>query len=113
MHLLAQLDRPDSGVARVVNTAVSADPTETVFDDSHNTYLQVLTGTGALGSRSGCLAAAAALVAARSGVPGRTAALGLAVLLGMPSSTSTACSRAWRTFRLSSSWAWYSSSATR
>jgi hypothetical protein len=49
MHLRTQLDVPGSRVARVVNTAIARDPTETVFDDSHNTYLQVLTGTGALG----------------------------------------------------------------
>jgi hypothetical protein len=49
IHLRAQLALPGSPVARVVNTAVAADPTETVFDDSHNTWLQVLVGMGALG----------------------------------------------------------------
>jgi hypothetical protein len=49
MHLRAQLALPGSPVTRVVNTAVLQDPTEAVFDDSHNTYLQVLTGTGVLG----------------------------------------------------------------
>lgn len=49
MHLRAQLEIPGSGVARVVNTAVAYDTAETVFDDSHDTYLQVFTGTGALG----------------------------------------------------------------
>jgi O-antigen ligase len=49
MHLRAQLDLRGSGVARVVNTAVASDPAETVFDDTHDTYLQVLTGTGLLG----------------------------------------------------------------
>ena len=49
MHLRAQLALPGSRVARVVNTAVLQDPTEAVFDDSHNTYLQVLAGTGVLG----------------------------------------------------------------
>jgi O-antigen ligase len=49
MHLRAQLARPGSPVTRVVNTAVLQDPTETVFDDSHNTYLQVLVGNGVLG----------------------------------------------------------------
>jgi hypothetical protein len=49
LHLRAQLAIPGSGVASVVNTAVSTDATETVFDDSHSTYLQVLTGTGVLG----------------------------------------------------------------
>jgi len=49
MHLRAQLALPGSPVSRVVNTAVAADPAESVFDDSHNTWLQVLVGTGALG----------------------------------------------------------------
>ena len=49
IHLRAQLELPTSGVARVVNTAVLDDPSETLFDDSHNSYLQLLTGTGALG----------------------------------------------------------------
>jgi hypothetical protein len=49
MHLRAQLARPGSPIARVVNTAVLQDAAETVFDDSHDTYLQVLVGTGALG----------------------------------------------------------------
>lgn len=49
LHLRAQLELPGSRVARVVNTALAGDATETVFDDAHNTYLQVLTGTGGLG----------------------------------------------------------------
>jgi O-antigen ligase len=49
LHLRAQLEIPGSGVARVAKTAVARDPSETVFDDSHSTYLQVLTGTGAVG----------------------------------------------------------------
>jgi O-antigen ligase len=49
MHLRAQLALPGSPVCRVVNTAVAQDAAETVFDDSHNTYLQALTGTGVLG----------------------------------------------------------------
>jgi O-antigen ligase len=66
MHLRTQLAQPGSPVARVINTAVAADPTETVFDDSHDTYLQVLVGTGALGLALwlGLAAAALALVAA-------------------------------------------------
>jgi hypothetical protein len=83
MHLRAQLEVPGSGVAGVANTAVAADPMETVFDDSHNTYLQVLTGTGALGlvvwlatGVAGLLAAARAF---RRG-PGPDA---LALLLGL------------------------------
>lgn len=49
LHLRAQLDIPGSGVSKVLNTAVAADQSETVFDDSHDTYLQVLTGTGVFG----------------------------------------------------------------
>jgi O-Antigen ligase len=83
MHLRAQLALPASPVARVVNTAVGADPTETMFDDSHNTYLQVLTGTGALGlvlwlALAGMALAVGMLVFLRS--PGPVAA---AVVLGM------------------------------
>ncbi len=49
LHLRAQLAVAGSGIARVVNTAVAADPGDTFFDDAHNTYLQILVGTGALG----------------------------------------------------------------
>jgi O-antigen ligase len=49
MHLQAQLAIPGSPVTRVVNTAVAQDPAEKLFDDSHSTYLQALSGTGALG----------------------------------------------------------------
>ncbi len=79
------------------------DASEPLFDDSHNTYLQVLAGTGAVGlglwlalAAAGLLAAARALrrdggpVASRSCSPSS-------------SSTSTASSRAWRTSRSSSS----------
>jgi hypothetical protein len=67
MHLRAQLDIAASGVAQVVNVAVAADPSETLFDDSHNTYLQVLTGTGALGlSLWLALAGGSLFVAARA-----------------------------------------------
>jgi hypothetical protein len=63
MHLRAQLAIPSSAVAQVVNTAVASDASETVFDDSHNTYLQVLTGTGALGLGLWLWLAAAGLLA--------------------------------------------------
>ncbi len=46
MHLRAQLELPGSRVAGVTNTAIAGDPNETVFDDSHSTYLQALTGLG-------------------------------------------------------------------
>lgn len=49
LHLRAQLGLPESGVARVVNTALLYDASETLFDDAHNTYLQVLVGTGGVG----------------------------------------------------------------
>ena len=49
MHLRAQLEVPGSPVTRVVNTAVAYDSRETVFDDAHNSYLQVLTGIGGVG----------------------------------------------------------------
>jgi O-antigen ligase len=85
MHLRAQLDIPSSGVARVVNTAVAHDASEAVFDDSHDTYLQVLAGTGAVGLGLWLALAAAGLVALaralrRDGDPPGTAAL-LAVVL--------------------------------
>lgn len=49
LHLRTQLGLPGSGVARVVNTAIAYDASETQFDDAHNTYLQVLVGTGGVG----------------------------------------------------------------
>lgn len=83
MHLRAQLEIPGSGVARVVNTAVAYDTAETVFDDSHDTYLQVFTGTGALG-----LLAWLALVLGGAWIAGRAlrrrpTPQALAVLLGL------------------------------
>ena len=82
MHLRAQLDLPSSAVARVVNTAAD-DASEPLFDDSHNTYLQVLTGTGAVGLGLWLALAGAGLVAAaralrRDGEPEHAA-----VLLGL------------------------------
>jgi hypothetical protein len=47
MHLRAQLAVPASPVAQVMNTAAASG--ETYFDDTHNTYLQILVGTGSLG----------------------------------------------------------------
>jgi hypothetical protein len=49
LHLRAQLALPGSRVAAIVGAAAPRYLHETVFDDAHNTYLQVLTGTGALG----------------------------------------------------------------
>jgi O-antigen ligase len=49
LHLRALLAIPASDVARVPNPALTADPRDTLFDDAHNTYVQVLAGTGALG----------------------------------------------------------------
>jgi O-antigen ligase len=83
MHLRAQLEQPASGLARVVNTAVAADPTETLFDDSHNTYLQVLTGTGLLGLALWIAAAASALLAAWRAFRSSRSPEALAVLLGL------------------------------
>jgi hypothetical protein len=79
MHLRAQLDLPSSAVARVVNTAAD-DASEPLFDDAHNTYLQVLTGTGAVGLGLWLALVGAGLVAAaralrREGEPEHAAAL--------------------------------------
>jgi len=52
LHLRAQLEIPRSAVSRLAGSAAAAEAAETVFDDSHNTYLQVLTGTGVLGLAS-------------------------------------------------------------
>jgi hypothetical protein len=83
IHLRAQLELPGSPVARVVNDAVAADPGETVFDDSHDTYLQVLTGTGALGLVLWlCACGAAVLVTALALVRAPTPTM-VAVTLGM------------------------------
>ncbi|HKC10927.1 MAG TPA: O-antigen ligase family protein, partial [Vicinamibacteria bacterium] len=49
LHLRALLGVPASPVARVPNPAVTADPRDTLFDDAHNSYVQILAGTGALG----------------------------------------------------------------
>jgi O-antigen ligase len=49
LHLRALLGVPASPVARVPNPAATADPRDTLFDDAHNTYVQILAGTGALG----------------------------------------------------------------
>jgi hypothetical protein len=83
LHLLAQLEIPGSGVATLVNTATAEDSRETLFDDSHSTYLQVLAGTGAVG-----LVLWLALALAGMGAALRALLLGgtpepLAVLLGL------------------------------
>ena len=83
MHLRAQLEIEGSGVARVANTAVAADPAETVFDDSHNTYLQVLTGTGAVGLVLWLATAAAGLVSAARAFRRGFEPEALAVFLGL------------------------------
>jgi hypothetical protein len=83
MHLRAQLEIEGSGVARVANTAIAADPTETVFDDSHNTYLQVLTGTGAVGLILWLAAAAAGVLAAARAFRRGFEPEALAVVLGL------------------------------
>ncbi len=49
LHLRAQLAAPGSGVARIANPGAAVDPRDAIFDDAHNTYLQILAGTGAVG----------------------------------------------------------------
>jgi O-antigen ligase len=83
MHLRALLEVPGSGIAGVANTAVAADPTETVFDDSHNTYLQVLTGTGAVGLFLWLATAAAGVLSAARAFRRGWEAEALAVFLGL------------------------------
>ncbi len=83
LHLRAQLEIPGSGVSKLINTALASDATETVFDDSHNTYLQVLTGTGALGLAAWLALAVAGLVAATRAFRHDLAPEALAVLLGL------------------------------
>ena len=83
MHLRAQLALPGSPVTRVVNTAVHQDPTETVFDDSHNTYLQVLAGTGVLGLVLWLALVAASLAVTLRAFARAPAPLPVAVALGL------------------------------
>jgi O-antigen ligase len=83
MHLRAQLQIQASGVSRVMNAALLSDPSETVFDDSHNTYLQVLAGTGALGLGLWLLVVVAGLRAALRAWTADVAPAALAVLLGL------------------------------
>ena len=83
MHLRAQLDIPSSAVARVVNTAVDHDASEPLFDDSHNTYLQVLTGTGAVGLGLWLALAGAGLVAVARALRRDGEPASFAVLLGL------------------------------
>jgi O-antigen ligase len=83
MHLWAQLDIPSSAVAGVVNTAKDADASDPLFDDSHNTYLQVLAGTGAVGLGLWLAIAAAGLVALARALPRDSEPLTVAVLLGL------------------------------
>jgi O-antigen ligase len=83
MHLRAQLDIPSSAVASVVNTAVAHDASEFLFDDSHNTALQVLAGTGAVGLGLWLALAAAGLVAVARALRRDGEPECLAVLLGL------------------------------
>jgi O-antigen ligase len=83
MHLRAQLDIPISAVARVVNTGAAKDASETFYDDAHNTYLQVLAGTGAMGLGLWLALAAAGLLAAARALKREGEPSSLAVLLGL------------------------------
>ena len=83
IHLRAQLELPGSSVARVVNSAVVEDPSETVFDDSHNSYLQVLTGTGAVGLLLWLCVCGSALLVTALAVARAPSPENVAVLLGM------------------------------
>ena len=83
LHLRAQLAVAGSGVARAAAAAAVADPAETVFDDSHSTYLQVLTGTGAAGLALWLAAAAAGLALAARTVRRGGGDEALAVLGGL------------------------------
>jgi O-antigen ligase len=83
LHLRAQLEIPGSDVASVVNTAIASDASETVFDDSHNTYLQVVAGTGAVGLGLFLFAAGCGLLAALRALQENAALDALAVLLGL------------------------------
>jgi O-antigen ligase len=49
MHIRAHAEIPSSRIARQREASEALFLHETVFDDAHNTYLQVLVGTGALG----------------------------------------------------------------
>ena len=83
MHLRAQLDIPSSAVASVVNTALAHDASEPLFDDSHNTYLQVLAGTGAVGLGLWLALAAAGLLAVARALRRDVEPEAFAVLLGL------------------------------
>lgn len=83
MHLRAQLDIPSSAVASVVNTALAHDASEPLFDDSHNTYLQVLAGTGAVGLGLWLALAAAGLLAVARALRNDVEPEAFAVLLGL------------------------------
>jgi hypothetical protein len=49
LHLRAQLAVPGSGVAQIANPDAAVDPRDAFFDDAHDTYLQILVGTGVVG----------------------------------------------------------------
>ncbi len=81
MHLGAQLAVPASPVARVVNTAAATG--ETSFDDVHNTYFQILVGTGALGLAIRLLLSAVGLLLAAAALARGATPLSACVLLAM------------------------------
>jgi len=83
MHLRAQLELATSGVASVARAAAVVDPAETLFDDSHSTYLQVLTGTGAVGLGLWIAAGAAGIASAWRAGRGGGGADSVAVLVGL------------------------------
>jgi hypothetical protein len=83
MHLRAQLAIPSSAAAAVVNTARKADASDPLFDDAHNTYLQVLVGTGALGLGLWLALGAAGLLALVRALRRDSEPWTVAVLLGL------------------------------
>ena len=83
VHLRTLLGVPTSGVARVPNPHVAADPRDTLFDDAHSTYLQVLSGTGLLGLACWLVVAAACFLLVAGEWRQERAPLALAVALSM------------------------------
>jgi O-antigen ligase len=81
MHLGAQLAVPSSPVARVVNAAAATG--ERYFDDAHNTYLQILVGTGAAGLALWLALAAVGLLLVTLALGGESTPLSACVLLAM------------------------------
>ncbi len=83
LHLRALLGIPASGVARVPNPTAAADPRDTLFDDAHSTYVQVLAGTGLLGLACWLALGAIGLLLVASEWLRDGSPLALAVLLSM------------------------------